>query len=104
MTFQQNLATLPSVDHLSGLDIFNAQGELVRHIPAVAGKLGSLRVFYALAQRFQQLDAQAAQLGLALFAEHVVDAKQHPGKHPNIDFLFQVIDTESVLSVMPLSK
>jgi hypothetical protein len=92
MTFQQNLATLPTVDHLSGLDVLNSQGEVIHHIPAIAGKLGSLRLYNALAEQFQQqLNPHSAQYGLQLFAEHVLDAEQNPGKHPNIDLLFAVI-------------
>jgi hypothetical protein len=30
--------------------------------------------------------------GLTLFAEHTNDAEKNPGKHPNIDRLFKVIE------------
>ncbi|STZ76235.1 Uncharacterized protein conserved in bacteria [Bergeriella denitrificans] len=91
MSFQDNLATLPDIAHLSGLDVCNAAGETVHHIPAAPGKLGSLKLYNALAQEFDgRLNAAAAERGLALFAEHVADAEANPGKHPNIDLLFQV--------------
>ncbi len=32
--------------------------------------------------------------GLTLFAEHTNDAEKNPGKHPNIDRLFKVIEEE----------
>lgn len=102
MTFQHNLAAMPSVDHLSGLDVLNSQGEVIHTIPAIAGKLGSLRLYNALAQQFQQqLTPQAAQQGLIWFAEHVADAEKHPGKHPNIDLLFSVIRDELTLTLQP---
>ncbi|EKX97125.1 hypothetical protein HMPREF9996_00991 [Aggregatibacter actinomycetemcomitans Y4] len=43
MNFNEILATLPAIDHLSGIHILH-NGTLVHEIPAVAGKLGSLRV------------------------------------------------------------
>ena len=91
MTFNDNLATLAAVDHLSGLNVLNEHGEVIHHIPAVAGKLGSLKLYYALAQQFDgQLNAIAATQGLVWFAEHVADAAANPGKHPNVDLLVLV--------------
>ncbi len=43
MNFNEILAALPAIDHLSGIHIL-LNGTLVHEIPAVAGKLGSLRV------------------------------------------------------------
>lgn len=91
MSFQDHLATLPAIDDLSGLDVCTPTGETVHHIPAAPGKLGSLKLYNALAQEFDgQLDPAAAERGLTLFAEHVADAEANPGKHPNIDLLFKV--------------
>ncbi|HPK30910.1 MAG: DUF2322 family protein [Ottowia sp.] len=88
MSFQDNLATLPAIDHLAGLDIVDAGGHVVHHIPAAPGKLGSLRVFNALAAQFDgSLNAAAVAQGLAWFAEHTADARARPGAHPNIDIL-----------------
>lgn len=91
MSFQDNLATLPAIDHLSGLNVCDQLGDTIHHIPAAPGKLGSLKLYNALAQEFDGLlTAEAAERGLLLFAEHVADAQAHPGKHPNIDLLLQV--------------
>lgn len=88
MNFQQTLATLAAADHLKGLDVVDAQGAVVHHIPAAPGKMGSLRVYHALAERFGgTLNAEAVAQGLAWFAEHVPDARAHPGAHPNVDLL-----------------
>ena len=90
MSFQDNLATLPAIDHLAGLDIVDAGGHVVHHIPAAPGKLGSLRVFSALAAQFGgDLNAAAVAQGLAWFAEHTADARARPGAHPNIDILLE---------------
>ena len=90
MSFKDTLATLPATDRLRGLDIVDATGAVVHHIPAAPGKLGSLRVYNALAERFDgALSADAVQQGLSWFAEHVADARAHPGAHPNIDLLLK---------------
>ena len=88
MNVADTLATLPAADHLSGLDIVDAAGAVRHHIPAAPGKMGSLRVYAALAARHGgALDAAAVAQGLQWFAEHVADARARPGAHPNIDLL-----------------
>lgn len=105
MNFQDHLATFPDIAHLSGLNIEDAAGRVVHHIPAEAGKLGSLKLYYALYQRFGgRLDAEAARQGLLWFAEHTADAQAHPGKHPNVDFLQTVAAQHQVFRLKPLSK
>ncbi len=42
--------------------------------------------------------------GLEWFAEHVEDAKNNVGKHPNIDLLFRVIEQDLSLSLEPIVK
>ncbi|UOO80739.1 DUF2322 family protein [Uruburuella testudinis] len=91
MSFQDNLAAMPAIDHLSGLNVCDAEGNMLHHIPAAPGKLGSLKLYHALAAEFNgALNAESAARGLEWFAEHVADARRHPGKHPNIDLLLQV--------------
>lgn len=104
MNFQDNLATLPAIDHLSGLNVLDADGNTIHHIPAAPGKLGSLKLYHALAAEFgNTLNPASAERGLALFAEHVADAEAHPGKHPNIDLLFQVQQQNLSLKLQPVS-
>ena len=92
MNFQDNLSAMPDISHLSGLDILDAQG-----------KLGSLKLYNALAQEFDnRLDSAAAERGLSLFAEHTADARANPGKHPNIDLLFKVKTENLVLQLRPV--
>lgn len=103
MPFQDNLDAMPPVDHLSGLNIENAEGEILHHIPAAPGKLGSLKLYHALAQEFGGiLDARAAERGLVWFAEHTADALANPGKHPNIDLLLRVGSEGLTLRLKPL--
>ena len=104
MNFQDYLATFPPIDHLTGLDVQDADGKTVHHIPAVQGKLGSLKLYNALAERFNgRLDKEAAEQGLIWFAEHVADARAHTGKHPNIDLLLQVQKENLRLLLKPVN-
>lgn len=105
MQFKDYLATFPAIDHLAGLAVKNAEGEVIHSIPAVEGKLGSLKLYHALFAKFEgKLTACAAQQGIEWFAEHVEDARQNAGKHPNIDLLFKVIDENLTLTLEPLAK
>lgn len=105
MQFKDYLATFPSIEHLSGLDVLSEQGETIHHIPAVEGKLGSLKLYYALSTQFnQKLNNESAKQGLDWFAEHVEDAKQNIGKHPNIDLLLKVIEQDLQYVLKPIEK
>ena len=94
MTFNEIFVAFTSFVLLSELKILE-NGKQVHQIPAAPGKLGSLRVYNALAEEFNgKLDRTSAQKGLQLFAEHTEDARQFPGKHPNIDLLLRVIEQD----------
>lgn len=102
MDFKTILETLPTIDHLTGLNVLDGE-TVIHHIPAVAGKLGSLRVYNALAQQFNgKLDRTSAEKGLEIFVEHTADAKANPGKHPNIDLLLAVVDENKNYQLVPI--
>lgn len=104
MQFKDYLATFPEISHLSGLDVLE-NGNVIHSIPAIEGKLGSLKLYNALSSLFNgQLTAESAEQGLIWFAEHVDDAKANPGKHPNIDLLLQVIADKKELVLKPKHK
>ena len=90
-TFADHLRQLPPVTHLAELQLINAAGQVVASIENKPGKAGSLAVYHALAAKHGSINTAAAQEGLQLFAEHTESARQHPGSHPNIDRLFEVI-------------
>ena len=90
-TFKDNLQQLPAIDGVQRIDLLDAQGALVASIENQPGKQGSLAVYQYLKQAFGALDAQAAEHGLAVFAEHTADARSRPGAHPNIDRLLEII-------------
>lgn len=99
MSFSDNLKQLPSVAHLSALQLIDATGAVVATIENKPGQAGSLAVYAALAERHGAIDAAAAQEGLDLYAEHTADARAFPGKHPNIDRLLSVIASGQTLTV-----
>lgn len=104
MAFQDNLAQMPDIAHLSGLNVLDSDGNPVHHIPAAPGKLGSLKLYNALAEQFgSKLNAETAKQGLAWFAEHLADAEAHPGKHPNIDLLLKVKNEGLTLTLEPVA-
>jgi len=90
-TFADHLRQLPPVSHLAELQLINAAGQVAATIENKPGKAGSLAVYHALAAKHGSINTAAAQEGLQLFAEHTESARQHPGNHPNIDRLFEVI-------------
>ena len=103
MNFQQILQTLPSIEGIQQINIINSQGDIVHSIPAISGKLGSLRVYHALAQQYQgKLDKNSAHQGIIWFAEHYQDALENPGKHPNIDLLLAVIANDEYWQIAVL--
>lgn len=105
MTFQEYLAQMPDIAHLSGLSVLDEQDNTVHHIPAVEGKLGSLKLYHALYGQFSGcLNAAAAEQGLIWFADFLDDAAAHPGKHPNIDLLQRVKNENLSLRLQPETK
>jgi hypothetical protein len=100
MAFVDNLKQLPSAAHLQALELIDAQGLCAARIENKPGQAGSLQLYAALAAKHDgRIDAAAAQEGVDLYAEHTLDARTHPGKHPNIDRLLQVIETQQGFTV-----
>lgn len=99
MAFADNLQQLPTIDHLAELQLIDAQGQIAARIPNQPGKAGSLRLYAALAAKHGRIDVAAAQEGLELFAEHTEAARQHPGEHPNIDRLLDIVASGQGYSV-----
>lgn len=89
--FAENIAQLESIDAFAKLELFDAAGKLVASIANQPGSQGSLKVYRHLAEKWGALNPAAAEEGLQLYAEHSEDARLNPGKHPNIDRLFEII-------------
>jgi hypothetical protein len=58
-----------------------------------------LAVYNYLALTYGAITPDAARKGLDLYAEHTVDAQEHPGKHPNIDRLKALAQAGATLRV-----
>jgi len=98
-TFKDNLQLLPPVDGLQRIDLVDDAGFVVASIENQPGKQGSLAVYHYLQQAFGTLNAQAAEHGLAVFAEHTADARNRPGAHPNVDRLLAIADGGAPLRI-----
>ena len=92
MAFADNLKQIPGIEGIEKLDLLDESGKVVATLENKPGKAGSLAVYNHLLGRYQKINAAAAMEGLTLFAEHTNDAEKNPGKHPNIDRLFKVIE------------
>jgi hypothetical protein len=99
MTFADNLKKLAPVDRLDRLALLDAEGNTIAEIRNKPGQAGSLAVYHHLYRKHGKIDATAAREGLELYAEHAGDAELNPGKHPNIDRLYDVIAEDSSLQV-----
>lgn len=98
-TFAQRLEKMEKTDGLARMRLFDEMGNPVGEIANQPGSSGSFRVYYHLAVKWGGIGIKAAQEGLELFAEHTADAQANPGKHPNIDRLFDIIRQGTVISI-----
>ena len=87
MAFADNLKQLPRISHLAAIQLLDGDSGVVATIENKAGQAGSLSIYNHLGQIYGAITAEAARKGLELYAEHTDDARQNPGKHPNIDRL-----------------
>ena len=102
-SFKDNLDLLPSIEGIARIELSDASGTVVASIENAPGKAGSVRVYNYLGAVFGELDEAAATHALEVFAEHTADAKARPGAHPNIDRLFEVIETGKSLTITPVA-
>lgn len=98
MVFAENLAALPEAQG-ARLKLFDELGREVAVIANAPGTAGSFQVYAWLARKHGSINAAAAQEGLSIYAEHIEDARLNPGKHPNIDRLFEIQSGGRVLGV-----
>lgn len=103
-SFKDNLQLLPSIEGLVRIDLIDPAGIIVATIENQPGKQGSLAVYQYLQQSFGVLDRKAATHALDIFAEHTADAKNHPGAHPNIDRLLDIIGGGAPLNIQLVER
>jgi len=90
-TFAEVIQTLLPIEGLTRLDLVGGDGQVIATIENRPGSQGSFRIYHHVAQPQGAIDAEAARVALELFSEHTADAREHPGRHPNIDRLFELI-------------
>lgn len=103
-SFKDNLQLLPSIEGLARIDLVDQTGAVVATIENQPGKQGSLAVYQYLQQSFGTLDSQSAAYALDIFAEHIVDARNRPGAHPNIDRLLEIVAGASPLGIRLVAR
>lgn len=88
---KENVAALPPIDSIAAITL-----QPINHTIANApGKKASVAIYSHLATKYGgKLTVVAAEEGLQLYDEVVADAKAHPGSHPNIDILLNVISSK----------
>ncbi|MCX7162832.1 MAG: DUF2322 family protein [Betaproteobacteria bacterium] len=91
MAFADNLKQLPRISHLAAIQLLAGDGTVAATIENKAGQAGSLSIYNHLGQIYGAITVEAARKGLELYAEHADDARQNPGKHPNIDRLLALV-------------
>lgn len=99
MTFADNLKQLPRISHLTAIQLLDSQGAVAATIENKPGQTGSLSIYNHLGQIYGAITVEAARKGLELYAEHTEDARQNPGKHPNIDRLLTLAEGRELLRV-----
>ena len=99
MSFADNLKHLPRISHLAEIHLLDGQGNLVASIENKPGQAGSVAVYNHLGQIYVAITPEAAAKGLEIYAEHTEDARQNPGKHPNIDRLLRLIAESATLRI-----
>ena len=97
--FAENLKKLPGISHLAAINLLDADGNILVSIENKPGSQGSLAVYNHMAQTYGAITPDAAKKGLEIYAEHTDDARINPGKHPNIDRLFSLIEGRKTLRV-----
>lgn len=98
-SFKENLSLLPSIEGVGRIELANPAGDVVASIENALGKQGSLAVYQYLYHAFGALNAESAEHGMAVFAEHTEDAKNRPGAHPNIDRLIAIAAGAETFSI-----
>lgn len=97
--FSDVLLEIDDADGVKDIELYDENGKLAGVVHNKPGSAGSAKVYYHLYKTFGEINLDAAVEGLSLFAEHTRDAEDNPGKHPNIDRLLDIIESEKALTV-----
>ncbi len=95
---------LPDVSQIDRLELFDGDYTPVAVIENREGQRLSLQIYYKVALAFGGIGPKAANSALLRYGDHAEDARKNPGKHPNIDRLFEIIANDGHLSVNAVPK
>ena len=99
MSFAENLKKLPGISHLAAVNLLDNDENTMATSDNKPGSQGALAGYNHLAQTYGSINIDAAKKGLEIFAEHTDDAREHAGKHPNIDRLIAIENGQPALRV-----
>ena len=97
--FEKFLVSLNDSSYINKIELYNQKNKLVGTIEQKKGSEGSIRIYSHLFENFGEINFDAATEGLNIYSEYTEDARNNPGKHPNIDRLLSIIITKEVLTV-----
>jgi len=97
--FKAVLQSLEDTSSIRCIELFDADKRKVAEISNQEGSKGSVKIYHHLMKKFPVLDQAAAAYGLELFSEYVIEARNHPGKHQNIDRLIEIEHNNKVLYI-----
>ena len=98
-TLDERIAHLPNVDGFKQMKLFGETGGAEAVLDNMPGTHASFRIYYHVAIRWGGIGPKAAHEALELYGELAGEAEREPGKHPNIDRLFDVIARDIYYSV-----
>jgi len=101
---QDKLEGLPSVDNLAGLELYGEGFEPEAWVEHTPDRTTTVAIYYQMAIDYGGISPTAARKALDLFGDQAEEARAHPGRHPDIDRLFEVIDRGQYLSVRAVPR
>ena len=97
--FKDALEKFEDASHVKRIILSNKDGKIVGAIENIPGSLGSIKLYQHLCLTFGELSIDAALKGIELYSEHSKEARNYPGKHPNIDRLLDIIENKKALKI-----
>ena len=96
--FKDILETLEDASHIKEIILSN-KNQTVGIIEKKPGSLGSIKIYHHLWLTYGKLNIHAALEGIELYSKHSLEAEKHPGQHPNIDRLFDIVENKETLKI-----
>lgn len=92
-------SALESIAGYARLELFGAGAEPIAVIENKPDSAASLQIYYHVSLKWGGIGPAAAAFALELYGDLVEEAQQQPGKYPDIDRLYQIIQQDEYYSV-----